>query len=102
MWDSQLRKSHGNSEFTDLPYSQHAFILSLYADGLSSHVTWCTGFGFLDLLLDFFYYSDNSSVIDICGILNLESHMATVNSLNYLTVSMPLFCSYMQMDCEVM
>ncbi|KAF5934334.1 hypothetical protein HYC85_030505 [Camellia sinensis] len=48
------------------------------------------------------YYIDNSSVIDICGILNLESHMATVNSLIYLTVSMPLFCPYMQMDCQVM
>ncbi|CAL5323675.1 unnamed protein product [Camellia sinensis] len=32
--------SHGNSEFTDLPYSQHALILSVYADRLSSHVTW--------------------------------------------------------------
>ncbi|CAL5329856.1 unnamed protein product [Camellia sinensis] len=36
-------KSHGNSEFTDLPYSERALILSVYADGLSSHVTWCTG-----------------------------------------------------------
>ncbi|CAL5354743.1 unnamed protein product [Camellia sinensis] len=35
--------SHGNSEFTDLPYSERALILSVYADGLSSHVTWCTG-----------------------------------------------------------
>ncbi|CAL5332793.1 unnamed protein product [Camellia sinensis] len=40
MWDSQFKKSHGNSEFTDLPYSEHALILSVYADGLSSHVTW--------------------------------------------------------------
>ncbi|CAL5409029.1 unnamed protein product [Camellia sinensis] len=32
--------SHGNSEFTDLPYSEHALTLSVYADGLSSHVTW--------------------------------------------------------------
>ncbi|CAL5431028.1 unnamed protein product [Camellia sinensis] len=40
MWDCQFRKSHGNSEFTDLPYSEHALILSVYADGLSSHVTW--------------------------------------------------------------
>ncbi|CAL5355094.1 unnamed protein product [Camellia sinensis] len=28
MWDCQFRKSHGNSEFTDLPYSEHALILS--------------------------------------------------------------------------
>ncbi|CAL5339247.1 unnamed protein product [Camellia sinensis] len=35
-------QSHGNSEFTDLPYSERALILSVYADGLSSHVTWCT------------------------------------------------------------
>ncbi|CAL5343567.1 unnamed protein product [Camellia sinensis] len=40
MWDSQFKKSHGNSEFTDLPYLEHALILSVYADGLSSHVTW--------------------------------------------------------------
>ncbi|CAL5330584.1 unnamed protein product [Camellia sinensis] len=44
--DSQFRNhSHGNSEFTDLPYSERALILSVYADGLSSHVTWCTGSG---------------------------------------------------------
>ncbi|CAL5373493.1 unnamed protein product [Camellia sinensis] len=36
------KNSHGNNEFTDLPYSEHALILSVYADGLSSHVTWCT------------------------------------------------------------
>ena len=53
-WDSQLRKSYGNSEFTDLPYSERALILSIYADGLSSHVTWCTCFGFINFLLVFF------------------------------------------------
>ncbi|CAL5343644.1 unnamed protein product [Camellia sinensis] len=37
--DSQFRKSHGNTEFINLPYSEHALILSVYADGLSSHVT---------------------------------------------------------------
>ncbi|CAL5338974.1 unnamed protein product [Camellia sinensis] len=32
--------SHANTEFTDLPYSEHALTLSVYADGLSSHMTW--------------------------------------------------------------
>ncbi|CAL5430539.1 unnamed protein product [Camellia sinensis] len=52
--------SHVTCEFNDLPYSERALILSVYADGLSSHVTWCT-----------------------------ESHMATVNSLIYLTRHLP-------------
>ena len=47
MWDTQFRKSYDNSEITDLPYSEHALILSVYADGLSSHVTWYTVFAFL-------------------------------------------------------
>ncbi|KAI7993745.1 Protein CIA1, partial [Camellia lanceoleosa] len=33
---------------------EHALILSVYVDGLSSHVTWSTGFDSLDFLLDFF------------------------------------------------
>ena len=54
MCDPQFRKAHGNSEFTDLPFSEHALILWVYADGLSGHVTWSTHFGFLNFLLDFF------------------------------------------------
>ena len=85
-----------------LHFFTHWVVKSWRDLSLRSHVTWCTGFGFLDILLDNLIHSDYSSLIHICGILNSESHMATVNSLLYLTVSMPLFCGYMQMDCQVM
>ncbi|GMP35453.1 hypothetical protein CsSME_00007874 [Camellia sinensis var. sinensis] len=59
--DNPFEKSPGNSEFTDLPYSKHALILSVYADGLSSHVTW---FGKRHFLMPKYYQVQGGSYME--------------------------------------
>ncbi|GMP62529.1 hypothetical protein CsSME_00024608 [Camellia sinensis var. sinensis] len=59
--DNPFEKSYGNSEFIDLPYCEHALILSVYVDRLSSHVTW---FGKRHFLMPKYYPVQGGSCME--------------------------------------